>query len=349
MIDFDEASISPKGIGKANEPTEEGPCEEDIDAAGLDEEAKVAFETDSTLWLYLRDIGNTPLLTAEEEVELAKRIERARVAADLLATDGHEPKQRARLEFLIADGQAAHEQLILANLRLVVFVAKKYAWRGVPLSDLIQEGSLGLMHAASKFDHHRGRRFSTYATWWIRQAVMRAIADQARVIRVPAYVGDQIIRLVRVAHQLTQELGRDPTSDELAKALEMPIKKVEQIIEVAHQPLSLETPTGEDENNVLGDGIEDPNMVAFDQAAAENALAEQIQDILLPLSPREVHILQLRYGLANGEPHTLEEVGQELGITRERVRQIETQAISRLRHSVRPETSGSCAMNGPEV
>ena len=280
MIDFDEASISPKGIGKANGSPEEGLHEQDGDAAELDEGAQVAFETDSTLGLYLRDIGKAPLLTAEEEVELAKRIERARVAADLLAPDAHEPKQRARLEFLMADGHAAREQLILANLRLVVFIAKKYAWRGVPLSDLIQEGSLGLMHAASKFDYRRGLRFSTYATWWIRQAVMRAIADQARVIRVPAYMGDQIVRLVRVAHQLTQELGRDPTSDELAKALKMPVKKVEEMIEVARQPLSLEMPTGEDQDSVLGDRIEDTNVVALDQTAAENALAKQIQDIL---------------------------------------------------------------------
>ena len=280
MIDFDEASISPKGIGKANGPPEEGLHEQDGDAAELDEGVQVAFETDSTLGLYLRDIGKAPLLTAEEEVELAKRIERARVAANLLAPDAHEPKQRARLEVLIADGHAAREQLILANLRLVVFIAKKYAWRGVPLSDLIQEGSLGLMHAASKFDYHRGRRFSTYATGWIRQAVMRAIADQARVIRVPAYMGDQIVRLVRVARQLTQELGRDPTSDELAKALKMPVKKVEEMIEVARQPLSLEMPTGEDQDSVLGDRIEDTNVVALDQTAAENALAKQIQDIL---------------------------------------------------------------------
>jgi RNA polymerase primary sigma factor len=341
MIDLNKASISPKGIGKANKPAEERPCKGDIDAGGLDERALAAFDTDNTLWLYLREIGATPLLTAEQEVELAKRIKRARVAAKLLATNGREPKRRAKLEFLVADGQAAYEHLVLANLRLVVFVAKKYTRRGVLFSDLIQEGTLGLMHAAYKFDYHRGRRFSTYATWWIRQAVMRAITDQARIIRVPAHMNDKINRLVRVTHRLTQELSRDPTSDELAQALEMPVAKVEQIIKAAHQPLSLETPTGENEDNVLGDGIEDPNLVALVQAAAEDALAEQIQDIMLPLSPREARILQLRYGLETGEPRTLEEVGQKLGITRERVRQIETQAISKIRHSVRPETSVS--------
>jgi RNA polymerase primary sigma factor len=232
----------------------------------------------------------------------------------------------------VADGQAAREHLITANSRLVISVAKKYIGRGVPFLDLIQEGNIGLIRAARKFDYRRGHKFSTYATWWIRQAVTRAIADQGRTIRVPVHMGDQINRLIRVSHQLTQELGHDPTSEELAEALEVPVKKAEQMIQVARRPLSLETPTDEDEDSVLGDFIEDADALAPAEAVTQNMLKEQIQDILLTLPPREVRILQLRYGLVDGESYTLEEVGKKLGVTRERVRQIEAQALSRLRH-----------------
>jgi RNA polymerase primary sigma factor len=214
----------------------------------------------------------------------------------------------------------------------VISVAKKYIGRGVPFLDLIQEGNIGLIRAARKFDYHRGHKFSTYATWWIRQAVTRAIADQGRTIRVPVHMGDQINRLIRVSHQLTQELGHDPSSEELAEALEVPVKKAEQMIQVARRPLSLETPTDEDEDSVLGDFIEDAEALAPAEAVTQNMLKEQIQDILLSLPPREVRILQLRYGLVDGESYTLEEVGKKLGVTRERVRQIEAQALSRLRH-----------------
>jgi RNA polymerase primary sigma factor len=230
------------------------------------------------------------------------------------------------------NGQAAREHLITANSRLVISVAKKYIGRGVPFLDLIQEGNIGLIRAARKFDYRRGHKFSTYATWWIRQAVTRAIADQGRTIRVPVHMGDQINRLIRVSHQLTQELGHDPTSEELAEALEVPVKKAEQMIQVARRPLSLETPTDEDEDSVLGDFIEDAEALAPAEAVTQNMLKEQIQEILLSLPPREVRILQLRYGLVDGESYTLEEVGKKLGVTRERVRQIEAQALSRLRH-----------------
>jgi len=319
---------------EVGERPEEEPAEAEEEEAAdeLDEGTLAAIETDDTVGLYLKEIGRIPLLTAQEEVDLAKRIERGKFASKRLAADGSDPTQRAKLEALIADGQAAREHLITANSRLVISVAKKYIGRGVPFLDLIQEGNIGLIRAARKFDYHRGHKFSTYATWWIRQAVTRAIADQGRTIRVPVHMGDQINRLIRVSHQLTQELGHDPSSEELADALEVPVKKAEQMIQVARRPLSLETPTDEDEDSVLGDFIEDGEALAPAEAVTQNMLKEQIQEILLSLPPREVRILQLRYGLVDGESYTLEEVGKKLGVTRERVRQIEAQALSRLRH-----------------
>ncbi len=311
------------------EPSE---TEEEELADELDEGTLAAIETDDTVGLYLKEIGRIPLLTAREEVDLAKRIERGKFAAKRRTAESGDIKQRTKIESLVADGQAAREHLITANSRLVISVAKKYIGRGVPFLDLIQEGNIGLIRAARKFDYHRGHKFSTYATWWIRQAVTRAIADQGRTIRVPVHMGDQINRLIRVSHQLTQELGHDPSSEELAEALEVPVKKAEQMIQVARRPLSLETPTDEDEDSVLGDFIEDAEALAPAEAVTQNMLKEQIQDILLSLPPREVRILQLRYGLVDGESYTLEEVGKKLGVTRERVRQIEAQALSRLRH-----------------
>ena len=318
---------------EVGERPEEEPLEAEEEATDeLDEGTLAAIETDDTVGLYLKEIGRISLLTAQEEVDLAKRIERGKLASKKLASNGKDPKQRIKLEAIIADGQAAREHLITANSRLVISVAKKYIGRGVPFLDLIQEGNIGLIRAARKFDYRRGHKFSTYATWWIRQAVTRAIADQGRTIRVPVHMGDQINRLIRVSHQLTQELGHDPTSEELAEALEVPVKKAEQMIQVARRPLSLETPTDEDEDSVLGDFIEDAEALAPAEAVTQNMLKEQIQEILLSLPPREVRILQLRYGLVDGESYTLEEVGKKLGVTRERVRQIEAQALSRLRH-----------------
>ena len=321
------------GIEIGERPEEEpSETEEEELTDELDEGTLAAIETDDTVGLYLKEIGRIPLLTAQEEVDLAKRIERGKFAAKRRTAESGDIKQRSRIESLVADGQAAREHLITANSRLVISVAKKYIGRGVPFLDLIQEGNIGLIRAARKFDYHRGHKFSTYATWWIRQAVTRAIADQGRTIRVPVHMGDQINRLIRVSHQLTQELGHDPSSEELAEALEVPVKKAEQMIQVARRPLSLETPTDEDEDSVLGDFIEDAEALAPAEAVTQNMLKEQIQDILLSLPPREVRILQLRYGLVDGESYTLEEVGKKLGVTRERVRQIEAQALSRLRH-----------------
>ncbi len=290
------------------------------------------IDTDDTIGLYLKEVSRVPLLTADEEVALAQRIERGRMAREELAKGNASPRRRTELRKLIEDGWSAREHLITANSRLVISVAKKYMGRGVPFLDLIQEGNIGLIRATKKFDYRRGHKFSTYATWWIRQAVTRAIADQGRTIRVPVHMGDQINKLLRVQHQLTQRLGREPSVEELAEALDVPPKKVENMIQVARRPLSLETPTDDEEDSVFGDFIEDDEAPPPDDTATYNLLKEHLGEVLNGLPPREVRILQLRYGLLDGQAYTLEEVGRKMGVTRERVRQIEAQALSRLRH-----------------
>ena len=290
------------------------------------------IDTDDTIGLYLKEVSRVPLLTAEEEVELAQRIERGRMSREELARAAVNKTRRKDLRNLIEDGWAAREHLITANSRLVISVAKKYMGRGVPFLDLIQEGNIGLIRATKKFDYRRGHKFSTYATWWIRQAVTRAIADQGRTIRVPVHMGDQINKLLRIQHQLTQKLGRDPSVEELAEALDVLPKKVENMIQVSRRPLSLETPTDNEDDSVLGDFIEDNEIPAPDETATYNLLREHLELVLDMLPPREVRILQLRYGLLDGQAYTLEEVGRKMGVTRERVRQIEAQALSRLRH-----------------
>jgi len=298
----------------------------------VDDNYLANIDTDDTIGLYLKEVGRVPLLTAVEEVQLAKRIEQGRLAREELARGNVSLRQRGELQMHIEDGWLAREHLITANSRLVISVAKKYMGRGVPFLDLIQEGNIGLIRAAKKFDYRRGHKFSTYATWWIRQAVTRAIADQGRTIRVPVHMGDQINKLLRVQHQLTQRLGRDPSVDELAEALEVTPQKVENMIQVARRPLSLETPTDDEEDSVLGDFIQDEEVPAPDETATYNLLREHLDIVLNGLPPREVRILQLRYGLLDGQAYTLEEVGRKMGVTRERVRQIEAQALSRLRH-----------------
>ena len=296
---------------------------------------KAYFDTvriDDTIGLYLKEIGRVPLLTAEEEVSLAKRMEAGQIAQEKLDADGLNTAERDELSKVVLDGLYAREHLIRANSRLVISVAKKYIGRGVPFLDLIQEGNIGLIRAANKFNYRLGHKFSTYATWWIRQAVTRAIADQSRTIRVPVHMGDQINKLLRTSHRLTQELGREPTSEELAIALEIPTRKAEEMMRVARRPLSLEMPTDDEGDSELGDFIEDEDSAAPDDEVTSAMLRELLQYILEDLPPREVRILQLRYGLVDGETYTLEEVGKKLGVTRERVRQIEAQALSRLRH-----------------
>jgi RNA polymerase primary sigma factor len=321
------------------EPTEDELVAAEERAAEVEAEVEIPIDdylanidTDDTIGLYLKEVSRVPLLTADEEVQLAQRIERGRMAREELARGNVSPRRRQELRRLIEDGWAAREHLITANSRLVISVAKKYMGRGVPFLDLIQEGNIGLIRATKKFDYRRGHKFSTYATWWIRQAVTRAIADQGRTIRVPVHMGDQINKLLRVQHQLTQRLGRDPSVEELAAALDVPPKKVENMIQVARRPLSLETPTDDEEDSVLGDFIEDDEAAPPDDTATYNLLREHLAEVLNGLPPREVRILQLRYGLLDGQAYTLEEVGRKMGVTRERVRQIEAQALSRLRH-----------------
>ena len=335
------AALISAGIAVMEESIPRGPSEEELAEEEVEEETPdlsvddnylANIDTDDTIGLYLKEVGRVPLLTAEEEVELAQRIERGRLAREELARGNVNPRRRAELQKLIEDGWAAREHLITANSRLVISVAKKYMGRGVPFLDLIQEGNIGLIRAAKKFDYRRGHKFSTYATWWIRQAVTRAIADQGRTIRVPVHMGDQINKLLRVQHQLTQRLGRDPSVEELAGALDVTPQKVENMIQVARRPLSLETPTDDEEDSVLGDFIQDEEVAAPDETATYNLLREHLDSVLNGLPPREVRILQLRYGLLDGQAYTLEEVGRKMGVTRERVRQIEAQALSRLRH-----------------
>ncbi len=336
------AALMTAGIPYVEDAPADEPSDEELELEEEDDSSEeqtqdvvddlANIDTDDTIGLYLKEVSRVPLLTAEEEVNLAQRIERGRMAREELARGRVSSRRRVDLRSLIEDGWSAREHLITANSRLVISVAKKYMGRGVPFLDLIQEGNIGLIRATKKFDYRRGHKFSTYATWWIRQAVTRAIADQGRTIRVPVHMGDQINELLRIQHQLTQRLGRDPAVEELAASLDVTPKKIENMIQVARRPLSLETPTDDEEDSVLGDFIEDDDAPPPDDTATHNLLKEHLVDVLRGLPPRDVRILQLRYGLLDGQAYTLEEVGRKMGVTRERVRQIEAQALSRLRH-----------------
>jgi RNA polymerase primary sigma factor len=294
-----------------------------------------ALDSDDVVGLYLKEAGRVPLLVAAEEVALAKRMERAEIARQQLEELGDQlpMDDRYTLQEWVDDGELAQEHLVRANARLVISVAKKYIGRGVPFLDLIQEGNIGLIRATNKFDYRRGHKFSTYATWWIRQAVSRAVADQGRTIRVPVHMGDQLNRMRRIQLQLTQELGRDPLIDELAVRMETTPDKIENLLEIARRPVSLETPIDEDGDSTFGDFVEDVNSPAPSEEVATNLLHEQLKTALDRLPTREAQILRLRYGLEDGRVYTLEEVGQAIGVTRERVRQLEAQALNRLRQS----------------
>ncbi len=287
--------------------------------------ADLESSLDDPVRMYLREIGRVPLLSAEEEVRLAQRMERGKAELSKVA-----PNRR-----YIDDGDEAQRRLTEANLRLVVSVAKKYIGRGMSLLDLIQEGNIGLIRAVEKFDYTKGYKFSTYATWWIRQAITRAIADQARTIRIPVHMVETINRLIRISRRLLQDLGREPTSEEIAEQMEISAEKVREIIKVSQEPVSLETPIGEEDDSHLGDFIEDHTALAPADAASHQLLKEQVEDVLESLTDRERKVLQLRFGLDDGRSRTLEEVGKEFHVTRERIRQIEAKALRKLRHPSR--------------
>jgi RNA polymerase primary sigma factor len=282
--------------------------------------------------LYLQEIGDTDLLTMQEEVWLAKRMERGKIAEQLLLDPAVRREERGALDADKLDGELARAHLIRANLRLVVSVAKKYVGRGLSFLDLIQEGNIGLMKATDKFDYKRGFKFSTYATWWIRQAITRAISDQSRTIRLPVHVGETINRVKKTGHRLQQILEREPTREEIARAMDVSDDKVRQVLDVSRHPISLEAPVGQDGDAFLGDFIEDESMPHPLELASQELLKSQICDALSKLTERERKIIVLRFGLEDGRFRTLEEVGREFGITRERIRQIEAKALRKLRH-----------------
>jgi len=348
MVALDRADLPPEAIDAAVRAlTEEGvdvldvPTEDDTEAdirqaeRGADVSRRAA--TSDLVRIYLREIGRVPLLTAEDEVELAKAIEAGLFAEEKLG--GGFPILGAvhgDLELLVGEGVRAKQRLIEANLRLVVSIAKRYIGRGLVFLDLIQEGNLGLIRAVEKFDYTRGYKFSTYATWWIRQAITRAIADQARTIRVPVHMVETINKLARVQRQLHQELGREATADEIAAEMGLEPERVAEIQRIAQEPVSLQSPIGEEESD-LGDFIEDADAVVPIEAAAFIMLQDQLERVLDQLAEREQRIIQLRFGLTDGHPRTLEEVGREFGVTRERIRQIESKTLAKLRHPSRAQ------------
>jgi RNA polymerase primary sigma factor len=362
------ASIQGEGIEVVEIPSSpelEAVPELDTLADARDDALKAA--TNDPVRMYLKEIGRVPLLTAADEIMLAKKIEAGLEASDALSPDrpavdperlealavkaaiehripeygtGHEPTpQRAReiLRQIEREGQLAKKKLIEANLRLVVSIAKRYVGRGMLFLDLIQEGNLGLIRAVEKFDYTKGFKFSTYATWWIRQAITRAIADQARTIRIPVHMVETINKLVRIQRQLLQDLGREPTPEELGVEMDLPPERVREIQKVAQEPVSLETPIGEEEDSHLGDFIEDSEAIVPVDAASFILMQEQLEGVLGSLSEREKKVIQLRFGLHDGHQRTLEEVGREFGVTRERIRQIEAKTLSKLRHPSRSQ------------
>ncbi|MGW1537515.1 RNA polymerase sigma factor [Streptomyces aureus] len=338
----DEAVEETPGKPGADEPTEDGAqgfvlSDEDEDDAPAQQVA-AAGATADPVKDYLKQIGKVPLLNAEQEVELAKRIEAGLFAEDKLANaDKLAPKLKRELEIIAEDGRRAKNHLLEANLRLVVSLAKRYTGRGMLFLDLIQEGNLGLIRAVEKFDYTKGYKFSTYATWWIRQAITRAMADQARTIRIPVHMVEVINKLARVQRQMLQDLGREPTPEELAKELDMTPEKVIEVQKYGREPISLHTPLGEDGDSEFGDLIEDSEAVVPADAVSFTLLQEQLHSVLDTLSEREAGVVSMRFGLTDGQPKTLDEIGKVYGVTRERIRQIESKTMSKLRHPSRSQ------------
>ena len=322
--------------------------EDEVDVENIDLSVPEGISIEDPVRMYLKEIGKVPLLSADEEIVLAKNMERGDAAEEELPeleealANTKKKKEIAELEAKIAEakeaielGEVAKKKLAEANLRLVVSIAKRYVGRGMLFLDLIQEGNLGLIKAVEKFDYTKGYKFSTYATWWIRQAITRAIADQARTIRIPVHMVETINKLIRVSRQLLQELGREPLPEEIAAEMDLPVERVREILKISQEPVSLETPIGEEEDSHLGDFIQDDNVPVPADAAAFTLLKEQLVEVLGTLTEREQKVLRLRFGLDDGRARTLEEVGGEFGVTRERIRQIEAKALRKLRHPSR--------------
>ena len=322
--------------------------EDEVEVEKIDLSVPEGVSVEDPVRMYLKEIGKVPLLSADEEIELAKKMEAGSVAVEKipllkerLAETGDEQEKeeiQAEIKALQLDvdrGSDAKKRLAEANLRLVVSIAKRYVGRGMLFLDLIQEGNLGLIKAVEKFDYRKGYKFSTYATWWIRQAITRAIADQARTIRIPVHMVETINKLIRVSRQLLQELGREPTPEEIAEEMKMPVERVREILKISQEPVSLETPIGEEEDSHLGDFIKDDNVPVPADAATFTLLKEQLEEVLGTLTEREQKVLTLRFGLEDGRARTLEEVGKEFNVTRERIRQIEAKALRKLRHPSR--------------
>jgi RNA polymerase primary sigma factor len=341
LVDLGVEIIEDESLREEEEEVEEAPddVDEERQRARREIEAALKAPTNDPVRMYLKEIGKVSLLTAQEEVDLAKRIEAGLKAVERLESGGGrvpEPQQR-ELKWLERDGDRAKRHLVEANLRLVVSIAKRYVGRGMAFLDLIQEGNLGLIRAVEKFDYEKGFKFSTYATWWIRQAITRAIADQARTIRIPVHMVETINKLVRIQRQLLQDLGREPTAEEIAEQMELSSDKVREIQKISQEPVSLYTPVGEEEDSHLGDFIEDSEAVVPLERASFRLLQEQLESVLHTLSGREKEVIRLRFGLVDGQPRTLEEVGKKFGVTRERIRQIESKTLSKLRHPSRSQ------------
>jgi RNA polymerase primary sigma factor len=334
LDELDELGIELRQDDLQRDETDELEDDYDAESEEIQEVGDInAVSADDPVGLYFRQMAQEPLLTAQEEIELAKRIELGKeVALRLQSMPDLDPEQRRQLEAIVRDGQAAREHLGRANTRLVVSIAKRYMGQGLPFPDLIQEGNVGLMRAVDKYDYQRGNRFSTYATWWIRQAITRALAQKTRTIRIPLHMTERIRQMYRTAQMLEQSLGRRPTPEEIAAEMDIPAESVRGMMDASQHAIALERPVGDDGDSEFGDFIEDQDTPSPVESATQHMLQETIEEVLSELTPRQSHILRLRFGLGGGDPHTLEEIATKFGLSRERIRQLEKEALRRLRH-----------------